>query len=172
MQLVYGTYTVDSDALSADIIGRIMTMGFSAIVQNSVAGMKKAMLADGKSAEEIEATLSATKSDTVAALLNGTYASRSRGPAGPRESSFDKELFAIAKAWLAAKAKAKGKTLPKTKDGIKELIARGQEKQPAIYAEWVAEATRRVAANAALSEDVGDDLFDDGDEAAEESEAA
>jgi cytochrome c556 len=165
--VTYGDYTLDTSAIPAPMVERLLVRGFSSIMQDVVAGYAKELKAEGKSEDEIAAELHAVRTDTLKALQDGTYSTRTRGGGAPKESPFDREFYAVAKAGLAALLAKQGKELPKSdpkdteggksaKEKIKDLIARFEaknEKTAAQAAAWRKEAERRVKNAGKVSED-------------------
>lgn len=178
-KLSFGDYILDTDALAPETaqktIDYLLQYGFSQSMQDSYAGPRAkaaAAVKEGKATEADVAEAVKTALDArFAAIVAATVGTR--GPSGPKASPFDREFYAVAKADLARRAKAKGKSLPKTKEGILELIEKAKNGRPvdrAAHAAWVEEANRRVNELAAIVADDDDDLFGDAPDAEGDAE--
>lgn len=162
-------FTFDISNASRDALAYIVGFGFRQALSDATAGLPKAIgaawehrNAQGDAAKAYEGFCETAGLDPdhargmalgafTAAVCDGARRVRyerimsgtigTRGPGKPRVDSSEKLAMAIAKEWLVAAAKAKGKALP-TGDNLVHMIQEYRNK----YAEQIAaEITRRTA---------------------------
>lgn len=116
--VAYAGLSITITDIPAAGIAYLLQYGFAKSLQDSVAGMKKALSEekgeDGESkytGEEIEAALAAAMQERVTRILEGTIGTRTAGV--PKATPFEARVTKVAKAMLKAAAANAKKVLPK-----------------------------------------------------------
>lgn len=155
--LSYGNFSVEAESLPAVSLERILRLGYSTALKNSIAGIGKKLKDEGKSDAEVDAALQTILAAKHAKILAGDWTAE-RGAGTAAVSPLDREIAKVARESITAALHAKGITLPK--EGRAEKIAALVEKfTPTQGASWRAEAEKRLAAKATVALDL-DDLSD------------
>lgn len=146
-------FTLDPNTLPGEAIAYLLQYGFAQSLQDCVAGRAKKVRDEGGSEENVVSDEIGTMQKRLDAIIAGSVNSGTRGPRDP----FGSMVAKVAKEFLAAYARSKGKKLPKAgTDEMKELLAKFTT---AKKAEIEAEAKLRLERNAEIS-DESDEIFD------------
>ena len=181
--LSFAGFTVDSANLPENSIAHLMQLGFSTAIKNSIAGVKAGVLGNGatpwsdddianestrigltrygRDEETATAICAAIQREMFESILSGV-ARKSRA-SSPRLSDDDKLRLTVEIEILAAKAKEKGKTLPKRttkeeKAAFEAFVENLRQTNPGFVAAVDKEFAARKKRAAALSDSL-DDIF-------------
>lgn len=114
----YGPFSVAYSDLAEHALHYLAQYGFAKSLQDSVAGMKKALSDEGKSEAEIDAALQDTMQKRVTAIMQGTIGAR---VGTPRMTGIEKVMADIAREDLKAAAVSVKRKLPTGKE-LTELV--------------------------------------------------
>lgn len=161
--LKYGDHTAELADLSPASLAYLAQYGFAKSLQDSVAGLAKAVKADpedyrkdvedGTAMDDEELAKAVTEAkmlERFQAIIAGTVGTRS---GTPRLSGIDKIMRDVAREAIKARAVAKGVKMPEG-DDLAGIVAKYLSNHPEVRDE----AERRQKAQASLAEGMEDDL--------------
>ncbi len=112
MAIEFKGFTLDVDSLGKEALTYLLTYGFKQSLQDSVAGVRKAALDEGKSESEADEAVEAAMKARYDAILSGKVAVRAQGP---RLQGLDKFVAEVADELLRAQCAKKGVKWPSGK---------------------------------------------------------